>query len=692
MIDISVVTVNYNVKEYVSQLITSLFNAEGKLKIEIFVVDNGSYDGSIPFLKKKFGNKIDLIPSGENLGFGKANNLTLDKIKGKYTLLINPDAVVEEDTLEILYEFMESHPDAAMAGCKILNPDGTYAPESKRAIPKPATALWKMIGFDKLFPDSSRFREYYVPWVGENETAEVPAISGSFMFIRSDNFKKIGGFDPQFFMYGEDLDLCLRIREEGGKIYYVPETSIIHYKGESTKKEQFDYTWHFYNAMYLFFKKHYKGKINFLVRYLVQLGIILRGAMAMVKNFLSRYSGSIIDIFLINLLLAASFIIRFSVHNDFTAFRYREGFLAIHLFITVFFLFFSRISISYRSEYKRLAPAVKSLTLSFLTLATVTFFIKDLAFSRLVVGFTYLTSLAALILWRLPARRSGRRGKDSGQLRVILAGVNPEKKEDAENTVRRLGKDYRITGLVIAEEKTFESEIAAIPVAGTIADLPELIVHQKPDMVIFLAGEISYRQIIQNMRSAAEIGVTFKIIPENLNLMIGKSAVEDLDAYTVMNFELPYWKSHYQLFRRWIDMALGIFFMILLSPVWLWLRITRRKKTDILKINYGRSSSVEISYLPEKSFDGFANFVLFLPAIINGKMGFVGAKYYPERTSYFIKIGLTGPARTNKNDDYLKAELAYLKNYTIWTDLKFLFRYLSGRPERELQRERRFRG
>ena len=198
MSDISVVIVNYNVKEYVSQLISSIFKASKGLSVEIFIVDNASYDGSVPYLQKKFGDKIHIISSPENLGFGKANNLVLGKIKGKYTLLINPDTVVEEDTLKILFQFMEDHPEAAMSGCKILNPDGSFAPESKRSIPKPSTALWKMVGLDRLFPGHHRFSEYYVPWVSEDELAEVPAISGSFMFIRTEDFRRVNGFDPQF--------------------------------------------------------------------------------------------------------------------------------------------------------------------------------------------------------------------------------------------------------------------------------------------------------------------------------------------------------------------------------------------------------------------------------------------------------------------------------------------------------------
>ncbi|HEY7752021.1 MAG TPA: glycosyltransferase family 2 protein, partial [Ignavibacteriaceae bacterium] len=218
--DLSIIIVNYNVKEFLQNLLHSIEKASSNISKEIIIVDNASEDGSVELIKQKFSS-VNMIENKTNLGFGKANNQALKIAKGEYILLINPDTIVSEDTFHTLLNFFNSNPEAGLAGCKILNPDGTLQLACRRSFPGPWTSFCKVTGLSNLFPNSKIFARYNLTYLDENLTYEVDAISGSFMMMRRDVYEKAGGFDEQFFMYGEDLDLCYRIKEVGYKVFYV---------------------------------------------------------------------------------------------------------------------------------------------------------------------------------------------------------------------------------------------------------------------------------------------------------------------------------------------------------------------------------------------------------------------------------------------------------------------------------------
>ena len=253
--DLSIIIVNYNVKEFLQNLLYSISKASSNTTMEIIIVDNASDDGSVELIREKFPS-VQIISNEKNQGFGKANNQALQIAKGKHILLINPDTIVSEDTFDMLIDFFEKNPEAGLAGCKILNPDGSLQLACRRSFPGPWTSFCKVTGLSNLFPKSKIFARYNLTYLSEDETYEVDAISGSFMMMRKEVYDTVGGFDEEFFMYGEDLDLCYRIQKAGYKVFYFHNTQIIHYKGESTKRSSFDETNLFYNAMHLFVKKH----------------------------------------------------------------------------------------------------------------------------------------------------------------------------------------------------------------------------------------------------------------------------------------------------------------------------------------------------------------------------------------------------------------------------------------------------
>lgn len=241
MIDISIIIVNYNVKELLEQCIRSIFTASSGLNIEVIVVDNNSFDGSLRYIQEKFPDdkRLKLIESPVNLGFAKANNLGVKKAAGEFVLILNPDTILQEDTLQKTLKFYKDNPGTGAVTCKLILPNGKLDLACRRSFPTPSVAVYRILGLSKIFPKSRIFGKYNLTYLEENKTYEVDAIVGAFMLIKKSVYDEVNGFDEDYFMYGEDLDLCFRIKKAGYKIYYYPDTSIIHYKGESTKKAVF---------------------------------------------------------------------------------------------------------------------------------------------------------------------------------------------------------------------------------------------------------------------------------------------------------------------------------------------------------------------------------------------------------------------------------------------------------------------
>lgn len=279
---LSVVIVNYNVKHYLEQCLNSVCKAVGNVpSAEVIVVDNASSDGSVEYIRERFPH-INLIASDKNLGFARANNLAIRQSKGEYVLLLNPDTIVAENTFAHFVDFMDKHPDAGACGAYMLHTDGTFALESRRGLPTPFVAFCKMSGLTSLFPKSHIFGRYYMRYLDESEINPIEIVSGAYMFLRREALDKAGLLDEDFFMYGEDIDLSYRILKSGYRNYFVP-SPILHYKGESTEKSSYRYTHTFYQAMQLFFRKHY-SHYSIMVSLPISLAIWGRALFAYIGN------------------------------------------------------------------------------------------------------------------------------------------------------------------------------------------------------------------------------------------------------------------------------------------------------------------------------------------------------------------------------------------------------------------------
>jgi len=292
--DLSVVIVNYNVANFLEQCLNSVFAASQNLGIEVFVVDNNSVDGSVTLVREKFPT-VHLIANTENVGFSKANNQAIHLSQGRYVLLLNPDTVVEQDTFDKCVTYMDAHTKAGGLGVRMLDGKGRFLPESKRGLPTPAVSFYKIFGLSKLFPKSKKFGTYHLGFLDEHQTHEVDVLSGAFMLLRSETLAKVGLLDEAFFMYGEDIDLSYRIQLGGYSNIYFPETKIIHYKGESTKKGSLNYVFVFYKAMVIFAKKHFSARYARLFSFAIHLAIYLRASASILKRVLTNLLWPAID-------------------------------------------------------------------------------------------------------------------------------------------------------------------------------------------------------------------------------------------------------------------------------------------------------------------------------------------------------------------------------------------------------------
>lgn len=677
--DISLVIVNYNVKEFLANLLTSVDKARGNLVLETFVVDNDSSDGSISYLRRRFPH-VTFIENRENVGFGRANNQAIQTATGKYTLLINPDTLIEEDTLRVMFEHMENHPNTGAAGCKILNPDGTFADESRRTIPTPWKALGKVLGLATLFPQSKMLAGYYMNWLDENTPSEVPVISGSFMFFRTDVLKELDCFDERFFMYGEDIDLCYRLSQTGKVIDYVPSTSIIHYKGESTKKDNIDYIIIFNKALYQFFEKHYSYSYTLLFRMIIVSGIVIRGIIGYAKTLIKRVSQPLIDLAILNILVFVAFILRYGINPTEVLERYEPRYLVYNVCIAVLYVIAGKYYDLYGSNRHSAAAVLKATLFAIVGTVVITYFFREYAFSRWILIMAAISG--ALLLSTLRLIRKNRRKSEqfsTGQFqpsRILVVGLN-DKTADLIRKIRgRVDWNYQIMGVVSALPESEMEEIERIPMVGYINQIASLSRYHKVGQVFFLVDAVSHEQVLHAMTQLQGMDLVFKIVPNTLDYIIGKSNVEYLDNIPVVDVQLLYYTTWNRFAKRNFDLLLSTILLALLTPLLIipWLH-TSRKRVDY-KFYTGERSYTTLRLGP---IGNWVNLYTKLGYIFTGKISFVGAPMVPNRkeSMLYYKHGLTGlrqyhESRSGPLEEGEHFELHYLQNYSIWLDLDIL--------------------
>ena len=619
---LSVIIVNYNVRAYLEQCLRTTLKALEGIDGEVFVVDNLSTDGSVEMVRGKFP-QVRLIANSENVGFSRANNQAVRESKAEYVVLLNPDTVVGEDVFHKVLAFMDTHPKAGGLGVKMIDGTGTFLPESKRGLPTPAVAFYKIIGLTRLFPRSKVFGRYHLGHLKENEAARIEILSGACMFLRKETLDKVGLLDESFFMYGEDIDLSYRITLSGYQNWYFPKARIIHYKGESTKKSSVNYVFVFYNAMAIFAQKHFTRRRTDFFSLLINGSIYLSAAAAIVARFFKRALLPLFDLLVLSmvgwLLLGASFV---------------SLSIALPLVLLVYWLMGAYdLPIRLLNVLKAVAILLVPLLLLLTRAGTwgdlVSMFI--LLWGAIVLICTLVTRITLHVL-----RTKGYGLRDRQRQRILAIGST----EEAKHAIALLWQ----THFGLGNQIHVEASMANLPEAEK--ELRRRMRRFGIDEVVFCAKDLKWGRIIELMEQLRRTGAMFKIAQPAREFIIGPSSIESIHDLNILE-EHAVSSSAARRRKRTVDIALSLLLLLLL-PVSIWFV---KEKTGFVRNCFG---------------------VLF------GRRTWVG--YHPMGAGKLPKLlqGVIDPvvARHLRPDALTvqRVNITYAKDYRPWQDVKLVWK------------------
>ncbi len=647
--DLSIIIVNYNVKEFLQNLLTSIVKASSRLLVETIVVDNASDDGSVEMLKQYFPS-VKLIESSVNLGFSKANNLGLKEAKGKFILLLNPDTLVSENTFEVMINFLRQHPEVGMAGCKILNPDGTLQLACRRSFPGIWTSFCKVTGLGSFFPKSRIFARYNLTYLNENKTYEVDAISGSFMMIRRELYDSIGGLDEQFFMYGEDLDWCYRTQKAGHKVFYVHSTQIIHYKGESTKRSSIDETRIFYGAMRLFVRKHLAA--SFLGEAVLSLAISAREFLAFFGRWKLAFWAMIVDFLVFNISLFLS-------ERSYQYFNYWRGFpdsadIYVYLVPVTFHIFIGILVGNYSREKLSILRTFFATVASFFFLSATLYFFKDFGYSRAVLLMAYFGALLLSVVWRTAAKIGAGIGVGNNMYaskRTIVVGTTATAQKIAEKLNASNTHTNIVAGFIGNTHKELGQKLQGVEIIGTVETIKKVVEERKISEIIFSVDDLSYAKMMKIVSAMQNSGVDFKVAGSNMQYLVGKTEVSLLDDIPLVDLSYNLFNPSNRIIKRLFDLAGALIILFLVKPFAAVFLRKLGKSEEYRRIIYNTAS------------------------VLRGSWSIVGAKEPSEKEEQIIgKPGLTGLWFTEEEDSQSREKLNifYARNHNVWLDVEIV--------------------
>lgn len=627
------------------QCLHSVLKASKNITTEIFVIDNNSVDGSAQLIHEKFPN-IKFIQNTINVGFSKANNQAIKQSKGKYVLLLNPDTIVEEDTFEKVISFMNAHPVAGGLGVKMIDGKGTFLPESKRGLPTPWVAFYKIFGLSKLFPSSKRFGKYHLSYLDKNEIHEVDVLAGAFMFMRKSALDKVGLLDETFFMYGEDIDLSYRITLGGYKNFYFPETTIIHYKGESTKKGSLNYVKVFYNAMIIFAKKHFPGGKAGVFALLIQLAIYFRALISISKRVLEKIFLPVLD----GLLIFAGFHCITPIWENIrfgTPEYYPQEF--IQYVVPVYILFYV-FGILFSGGYKKpvnLYKISRGIIWGLISILLVYSLVDErFRFSRALILFGTAWAVFALLFFRLLFHWFKVKGfrLDIKRTRKIAIVGHSEEAGRVQQILEKTQIQSQLSGF-IALDKNDRGE----NYIGELIQLKEIIRINRIDEIIFCAENISSTEIIRAMLDLTQLDIDYKIAPPKSLSIIGSNSIHTAGDLYVVNMNAIS-KASNKRKKRLLDIEFSLLLLIT-CPFLLWFFKQKAQFIrNIFAVFAGEKSW--IGYIPEPgTFES-------LPILKNGILN---------TRDIFSELLLD-------NEKTAQLNMLYAKDYRVLTDAEIILK------------------
>lgn len=644
---LSVIIVNYNVKYFIEVCLHSVFRAAEGIDTEVIVVDNNSMDDSCAMIKAKYP-QVTLIENKENTGFGHANNQGVAIAKGEYILFVNPDTVMPEDFLQKMVGYMDQHPEAGSAGPKLIDGRGVYAPDGKKSFPSLSVAIFKTTGVNKIFSKSPYFNKYYAVHVAEDEVAEVDILSGCCMLVRHSVIKEVGGaFDEAYFMYCEDFDLCYRIQQAGYKNIYYPETTLIHYKGESTKKATISHVRIFNDALSTFVRKHYSKTNAGLFIMLINIGIVLRAILSVIKQVLKVLRMPLFDALI--LLGTLAFMTEFWVEQV-------KNILPIPMssIIRTFpvYILLWTLSLYFNGAYDRSYRAVRVVRgMAIGTVAILAYYgllPPELRYSRAIIIFTGFIGTVAMLglhglLYRLGIFKFIPYDEIPGKGVIVASEPSYEK---TLQTLRNVNYAPDITGR-IAPGTEKGNAIATLP------DLKPYIYTAGIEEVIFCINGLTYNEIFRQMQKCGG-AYEYKIHLPGSNSFVGSNSSHTAgDLYTLdKRYDIADFAR--QRSKRIIDVLTSLAF-ILLFPVMIFIV---KKKGRFLKNCF---------------------------KVLTGRMTWVGYSL-PNEHLPAIRPGVLPPYNIREDyqpDTHMKQEfdMKYAETYAPATDIDLIrdnYKYLGG--------------
>ncbi|RYY62646.1 MAG: glycosyltransferase [Chitinophagaceae bacterium] len=548
---LSVIIVNYNVRFFLEQNLRSVIAASAGLETEIFVIDNHSADNSLAYLQPLFPS-VKFIGNTVNHGFGKACNQGLALATGKYILFLNPDTILPEDGLSKPLSFLEQQSDAGALGIRMLDGRGRFLRESKRAFPSPRTSLFKLAGLSRLFPRSPLFARYHLGHLRNDQNQQVDVLSGAYMMIRKEVLDRTGGFDESFFMYGEDIDLSYRIQLAGYKNYYFAGTSIIHFKGESTRRASANYVKMFYQAMSIFVRKHYGVSRAGFFNFSIQLAIGIRGLLSAMATFIRQIGMPAIDA----VLVMCSFWIAKAVWNSSvkTGTTY-DGVLLWTSFtaLTLVYLAIAYYAGLYDREYQKGNLWRTATAGTVAVLALYSLLPEHYRFSRAII---LLGALMAFLMMGL-LRKLFVRWKliDAGRSQSTSLALVAGSKEEYEEVVSMMAQQPQVVTSPLFMEA-----------AGTTlrSRLEDLALSGSPDTreLIFCVGHMPVKELIIHMQEAAgRIG--FRIHYHGSGSIVGSDSASKTGNSISGEARYRIGKPYFRRLKRLADVVSSLLFVIL---------------------------------------------------------------------------------------------------------------------------------
>lgn len=613
--------------------------ASKNIDTEIIVVDNHSTDGSKEFFQGRF-EKVQFIWNEENTGFAKANNQALTRAKGTFILFLNPDTLVAEDCFEQCIEFMQSKNGRCALGVKMIDGAGAFLKESRRAFPDPVTSLYKLSGLTALFPHSPVFARYYLGHLDKNKTHETDVLAGAFLMAPAIVLKEINGFDESFFMYGEDVDLSYRIQQAGYQNFYFADTTIVHFKGESTKKGSLNYVRMFYKAMSIFVKKHYGTSKAGIYNLFIQAGIGFRAAVSALSRFIKWIGLPVIDALLILLSFWMVKSIWAAAIRPFIDFTAQMIWIAFPAF-TILFLITSYYSGLYDNGYQQ--SRLNSATIaSTLVLFTVYALLPESAkFSRGILFFSILSAYIFITLLRVILYSSGIISKKKSINAPFIAVIGSEQEyESVLNMMRASGKEDLVLGRISANGAGQSNTI------GSWKKINQVFKTALIKKLIFCRGTLSYKEIIATVQQLPH-AVHAAFYAQSCHSIIESQDKQTAGKYLSSAEYFRLGNPLYKRSKRLLDFCAALFFL-LTFPVHLILKKQRsRFFKNILSIMLNR-----------KTFVGYATISSDLPPIKPGVLSTTGL---PQSFN-------TLPARALHHSDRM-----YALHYSVFTDLGMIW-------------------